>query len=219
MSRILAIIVCIGLAGCVAPPILTYASVALDGASFLTTGKSVGDHALSAAVDENCAMLRVVTEGNVEAVCREYASEEERKAAVAETVIAAFKSMMVEIDPGKIPRTIEPAPMLPVAAVTGTGEGSTLKSAVENRPAIYLMIGNFPSQDGAEKLAARVSGLSTVVTPARVGDALYFRVVAGPIGPGETDAAQSRLAAVGIGASWAANLCTRDLGAPPCDNE
>ncbi len=77
MSRVLAIIVCIGLAGCVAPPVLTYATVALDGASFLTTGKSVGDHALSAAVNENCAVLRVVTEGNVEAVCREYASEEE----------------------------------------------------------------------------------------------------------------------------------------------
>ncbi|MCH7942088.1 MAG: hypothetical protein IIB67_02520, partial [Proteobacteria bacterium] len=46
----------------------------------------------------------------------------------------------------------------------------------------------------------------------------YFRVVAGPIAAGETAAAQSRLAAVGINNSWAANLCRRNLGAPPCDN-
>ncbi len=153
MGKILAIIVTIGLAGCAAPPIITYASVALDGASFLTTGKSVGDHALSAAVDEDCAVLRVVTEQDVEAVCREYASEEEREAAMAPTVVAAFKTLMVEINPPKVPRAIEPAPIL---AVAGMGEGSALKSAVENRPAVYLMIGNFPSQDGAEKLAARV---------------------------------------------------------------
>lgn len=218
MIKILAIIACLGLAGCVAPPILTYASVALDGMSFLATGKSVGDHALSAAVDEDCAVLRVVTEQDVEAVCREYASEEEREAAMAPTVVAAFKSLMVEIEPGKVPRTVEPAPLLAVAAMTGVDEESTVISAAENRTAVYLMIGNFPSPDGAEKLAARVNGLSTVVAPAMAGDALYFRVVAGPIGPGETDAAQSRLAAMGIGNSWAANLCTRDLGAPPCDN-
>lgn len=218
MSRILAIIATIGLAGCVAPPILTYTSVALDGASFLATGKSVGDHALSAAVDEDCAVLRVVTEQDVEAVCRDYASAKEREAAMAPTVVAAFKSLMVEIEPGKVPQAIEPAPLLAVAAMTGTGEASTVFSAVENRPAVYLMIGNFPSQDGAEKLAARVNGLSTIVAPAMAGDALYFRVVAGPLVPGETDAARSRLTAMGIGNSWAANLCTRDLGTPPCDN-
>ena len=187
-------------------------------ASFFATGKSVGDHALSAAVDEDCAVLRVVTEQDVEAVCREYASEEEREAAMAPTVVDAFKTLMVEINPPKVPQAFEPVPILAVAAMSGMGEGSTILSAVENRPAVYLMIGNFPSQDGADKLAARVKGLSTIVAPAMAGDALYFRVVAGPIVPGETDAAQSRLATMGIGNSWAATLCIRDLGAPPCDN-
>ena len=50
------------------------------------------------------------------------------------------------------------------------------------------------------------------------GDTRYFRVVAGPIAPGETGAARSRLAAAGIDNSWAASLCMRDLGAPPCEN-
>ena len=92
MGKILAIFACLGLAGCIAPPILTYASMALDGASLLTTGKTIGDHALSAAVDEDCALLRVVTEQDVEAVCRDYANEDERKAAVAPTRVTAFMS-------------------------------------------------------------------------------------------------------------------------------
>ena len=220
MWKVLGVFGCLGLAGCVAPPIITYASVALDGVSFVATGKSVGDHALSAAVDEDCALLRAVTERDVRAVCREYASEEERQAAMAPTVVATFKTLFVAIDPAKVPPQApgDPAPLLPVAFMDGTGEDGARSENLENRRAIYLMIGNFSSVDGAEKLAARVAGMSAVVAPAMAGDALYFRVVAGPIAPGETGAAQSRLAAAGIENSWVASLCTRDLGAPPCDN-
>lgn len=226
MGKVLTIIACLGLAGCVAPPIITYASMALDGASFLSTGKSVGDHALSAAVDEDCAVLRAVTEQNMEAVCREYASEEERKAAVAPAVVTAFKTMFTEIEPEKVPPLIdvEPAPVLPVAYLTGgIGLGETPPETpwetIENSRAIYLMIGNFETIDGAEKLAARVTGIAAVVAPAMAGDALYFRVVAGPIAAGQTGAVQARLTTIGIGNSWAANLCTRDLGAPPCNGD
>lgn len=235
MRNILTIFACLGLAGCVAPPMLTYVSMALDGASFFTTGKSVGDHAISAAVDEDCAMLRVVTEQDVEAVCREYASQEEREAAVAPTVVTAFKTLFTTIEPGKVPPPVDagPAPILPVAYLTGIGIGDAPRGigdalrgigdappeTIENRRAIYLLFGNFDSIDGAEKMAARVTGVSTVVAPAMAGDALYFRVVAGPIAAGETDAAQSRLTTIGIDNSWAASLCTRDLGAPPCDND
>ena len=207
MWKILGVFGCLGLAGCVAPPIITYASAALDGVSFVATGKSVGDHALSAMVDEDCALLRAVTERDVKAVCREYASEDERKAAMAPTVMASFKTLFVTIEPEKVPprASADPAPLVPVAPVAGTGEAGAPLETRETRRAIYLMIGNFSSIDGAEKLAARVSGISAVV-------------VAGPIAPGETRAAQSRLAAAGINYSWAASLCIRDLGAPPCDN-
>ncbi len=222
MGKVLTIIACLGLAGCVAPPIITYASMALDGASFLSTGKSVGDHALSAAVDEDCAILRAVTEQNVEAVCREYANEEERQAAVAPAVVTAFKTMFTEIEPPKVPPPLDagPAPVLPVTYLTGgIGLDEAPQEMIENSRAIYLMIGNFETIDGAEKMAARVTGIAAVVAPAMAGDALYFRVVAGPIAAGETGAVQARLTTIGIDNSWAANLCTRDLGAPPCNGD
>ncbi len=220
MGKFLTVFACLGLVGCVAPPIFTYASMALDGASFVATGKSVGDHALSAVVDKDCALLRVVTEQDVGAVCRNYTSEEERDAAVAPAVVSAFKTMFTKIEPRKVPpRTdVGPVPILPVALTGGTGMSGARDENIENRRGIYLMIGNFPSIEGAEKLAARVTGISTVIAPAMAGDVRYFRVVAGPIAPGETNAAQSRLTAVGIDHSWAARLCASDLGAPPCDN-
>ena len=76
MGKIFAVFACLSLTGCIAPPIVSYVSMALDGASFITTGKSVGDHALSVAINEDCALLRVITEQDVAAVCREYPTED-----------------------------------------------------------------------------------------------------------------------------------------------
>ena len=61
----------IGLAGCVAPPVFTIATLAFDGFSYVVTGKGVGDHALSMAMRQDCAMFRVLTEGSLTSVCLE----------------------------------------------------------------------------------------------------------------------------------------------------
>ncbi len=55
------------LAGCVLPPALSIASLALDAGSFAATGKSATDHVLSGIVGEDCRMLGVL-EGEI---CRE----------------------------------------------------------------------------------------------------------------------------------------------------
>jgi hypothetical protein len=58
-----------GAAGCapILPPAVMIASQAIDGISYITTGKSGTDHILSAALEEDCALHRVVTGG---AVCQ-----------------------------------------------------------------------------------------------------------------------------------------------------
>lgn len=220
MLRVFTVTACLGLAGCVAPPIVTYVSLALDGMSFATTGKSVGDHALSAVVGKDCALLRVISEGDIKAVCLKYATDEEREIAVAPSAASTFRDANVEIAPEKIPPNPDEytVPILLVAARGDVVESLGGNKFTENRQAIYLMIGNFPSIEGAEKLAARVTGMPAVVAPATAGDARYFRVVAGPIAPDKTKFAQSRLQSIGIGNSWLANLCTGSLGAPPCEN-
>lgn len=48
------------LGACGLPPALSVASWALDGVSYIVTGKSVTDHAISEVAQQDCALLRVV---------------------------------------------------------------------------------------------------------------------------------------------------------------
>ncbi len=48
------------LGGCALPAAVVLASYAADGVSYLTTGKSVTDHGLSAATGHDCALLRPI---------------------------------------------------------------------------------------------------------------------------------------------------------------
>ncbi|MFQ5783268.1 MAG: SPOR domain-containing protein [Alphaproteobacteria bacterium] len=58
------------LGGCILPPAVTVASLALDSLSYLGTGKGLGDNALSLATQRDCALERAFTERNLNAVCR-----------------------------------------------------------------------------------------------------------------------------------------------------
>ena len=53
------------LAGCALPPAVSVASLVLDGVSYITTGKSPTDHAISAFANEDCALLRVVEDKEI----------------------------------------------------------------------------------------------------------------------------------------------------------
>ena len=54
--------VAMSLSGCLValPPAVQVASLALDGVSYITTGKSVTDHAISTVTAQDCAMMRLV---------------------------------------------------------------------------------------------------------------------------------------------------------------
>lgn len=52
----------LSLSGCIVavPPAIQLASLALDGVSYITTGKSVTDHAISTVTAQDCAMTRAL---------------------------------------------------------------------------------------------------------------------------------------------------------------
>lgn len=66
MQRFAALLVPVFVTGCALPPAYTIASFAADGISYLATGKSTTDHALSIVAQEDCAMLRALRE---KAIC------------------------------------------------------------------------------------------------------------------------------------------------------
>ena len=53
------------LGGCGLPPALTAASWALDGVSYLVSGKSVTDHAISEVASQDCALFRIVQDREI----------------------------------------------------------------------------------------------------------------------------------------------------------
>jgi hypothetical protein len=67
------------LTGCVLPPALTIVSIAADGLSLISSGKSVSDHALSAVIDRDCAVYRFAKGAEI---CRETVSDRRRRTIV-----------------------------------------------------------------------------------------------------------------------------------------
>jgi len=68
MRTVLAVIVPLVLTGCGTPPAITAISYVLDGMSLISTGKTVSDHALSMAMEQDCKVWRVVED---KPVCRD----------------------------------------------------------------------------------------------------------------------------------------------------
>ena len=67
-KKILILACALLLGGCAVPVPLQIASWAVDGLLFITTEKTMSDHGISLALQRDCAMLRVVTEGDL---CRD----------------------------------------------------------------------------------------------------------------------------------------------------
>jgi hypothetical protein len=68
------------LSGCAMPAAFTVASLALDTGSYAMSGKTLSDHGLSLAMEEDCSMMRVLDEGNE--IC-----QEEQDYEVADTIL------------------------------------------------------------------------------------------------------------------------------------
>ncbi len=68
MRRIAILLAPFLLASCALPPAVTWASLAADGVSYIATGKSTIDHAVSAIAHEDCALHRGLKD---EAICNQ----------------------------------------------------------------------------------------------------------------------------------------------------
>jgi hypothetical protein len=71
------------LSGCGLPPAIVAFSYAKDGLSFASSGKSMTDHALSAAVEEDCALFRAIQGRDI---CTEVAPEDGGGTVLAEAL-------------------------------------------------------------------------------------------------------------------------------------
>ena len=60
MKKFVPFCLLLALGGCAAPAALTIAALAVDGLSWMTTGKGTGDHVLSASTNKDCRVTRAL---------------------------------------------------------------------------------------------------------------------------------------------------------------
>jgi hypothetical protein len=94
--------------GCAIPPAVSIASLVADGASYVSSGKSVTDHGISALFGEDCALLRIF-DGKI---CRE-TPEYETTVAVLQPQTPATTDILARVD--RVPLG-GPAPVAPVTS-------------------------------------------------------------------------------------------------------
>ncbi|MDA0991961.1 MAG: hypothetical protein O3A51_14570 [Verrucomicrobia bacterium] len=64
--RVLAIVPIVAvLGGCAMPPSIQILSLAVNGFSYAASGKSAADHGISAAVQKDCSLIRIIRNANV----------------------------------------------------------------------------------------------------------------------------------------------------------
>lgn len=185
-----------GLAGCAGTTAVGLAQMAVNGASYMATGKSVEDHAISEVADADCRLGRLLTN---DPICRE------------------------PVPPGGVPTLADAAPEPARSAVGGLytdtlGISGPAPRAAAANPAWtgrYFVIASFDNAAAAAGVARRFHRLPVRVTMVRDGPAVFHRIVAGPVDTDEA-AFRARLAAAGITDSWAVTLCRATLRPPPC---
>jgi hypothetical protein len=94
--------------GCAVPAAVTVASIAADGASLAATGKTVGDHALSAISGKDCSTVDLVENG---VLCHAYPEE-------------AVARVVDEPPPFALPPSPSPLPVVDNSAATFLALGS-----------------------------------------------------------------------------------------------
>lgn len=145
------------ISGCAVPSALTLAGYAVESASYMKTGKTVSDHAVSAIAGGDCQLLHGVTKGQV---CK----DEKR-----------FTKSAGKVSDGrqKKPEKRSIGPVLPQAAIHHS------KTAADKW---VVVVGVFPDLLIARKSAAAVAPEKTMIVTAVVDGDVVYKVTSLPFG-------------------------------------
>lgn len=185
----------LGLGGCAGGPMaMTAASFAVDGFLYVGTSKSSTDHMLSAMLQQDCATLRVLTEGFV---CKPVIVPAARTAANASE---PAPEPVPEPPPPPPPAPPPPMPRPMTAEVEIAAIPSPVPSPAE--PRFLVVAGSFAKRGQAEAWRDRLGQPEADIVTADVQGRRIHRVI---LPPEDRPAALRRLAAIraaGVGDAW-----------------
>jgi hypothetical protein len=228
------------LSGCAT---LNIVSFGLSGISFITTGKSLSDHALSAVTDQDCAIHRFIFN---ESMCRQNNDIVETNGAAILAKNAAKEETQVPIQSLSVIETVIPeitrikvnnAESTLVAKNNVVSDNESEKQFGEgtqsffetkaNTVAQYKVIGSFNNKSYAitranlyQEMGAMViaNGKTDSERQIKVHDTKY-RVVLGPYLTNTQSPEIGQIAKTEKSPDWMLSLCTITLSPPPCLNE
>lgn len=192
--------------GCALPPAVTVASFAADGISYVMSGRTVSDHALSYAAQEDCVVFRAV---KGESICH----SEQTEMALANTTTAT---------------TQQPDGAEPIVGISVAQGGTAPVIATEKTPAVpatpdvwaswayhgdagktstFLALGSYRFRTNALGVATQYAAHSPHIVTAYLDGERFYRVIVGPYSKAEAFAA-AKTALIRDGASpWLVRLC------------
>lgn len=183
MRVILAIGVICALGGCTVvaiPPAVTIASYAVDGVSYIATGKSVTDHAISEVAGEDCVLIRAAV---LENPCRPYVKPDSQLAVELET---SYGGEEVSTELAEADLAADPAARRAGAQLaqrrTGEAQLASTARARSTTPARYVVVGSFRERANAERARRAHAAEGATIVPASVRGRPYYRVVTPTVG-------------------------------------
>lgn len=204
------------LTGCGLPPVVTAISFAADGVSYASSGRSVTDHAVSVAADQDCALLRVV---DGKPICRKFRKGEETEMVLAAREWAAGSEVIGANDyegagfvgdsaAGKVPggtRVAIAKTNLKPATVSSPRPAGLALQRRKGR-AVDLVTGSYRRLEYAQVKADRLAHLDPMVVRVALPSGTYYRVVLRAHGTQDRRNQGARLRAEGV-KYWTAPAC------------
>lgn len=229
------------LPGCATLDIVAFG---VSGISFITTGKSLSDHAISAMTNQDCAMHRLIFD---ETMCRDNGGlvETNGKGMLAKT--STKKATLLSISPEKLMEADAAAIMAPSTNImeltTSVEKENALSSFGKNKQFIksqrglhevqwdtvtqYKVIGSFNNKLNAtafanlhQEIGAMViaNGKTHTEKLAKIHGAKY-RVVLAPYLTNPQSIEAEKITKTEKRSYWMLSLCIKSLRPPPCINE
>jgi len=199
------------LSGCAT---LKLVSLGISGISYLTTGKSLSDHAISVMTEQDCALHRVVLD---EMVCRK---TNKRAHHTSDTQIAKVT----------IPNTSK------ILSSDNLNNNPSLSSQItahnkqelhtidqyhpsKNTLEYYKVIGSFNNKSYANTRANLYKNLNAKVILNSDHHAIKYRVIFGPVAKDTEISRVNKITDTEKQPDWLIGLCSNNLLPPPCNNE
>jgi len=145
--------------GCAVPSALTLAGYAVESASYMKTGKTVSDHAVSAVARRDCQLLHGVTKGQV---CK------------TEKHVKKRSAKATTLRPEKATKPSKKAL-------------SRRQQAVVSIDRWVVVVGTFPDLLIAKKSAAAVAPQKTLIVTAVVDGNVVYKVTSLPFGMADAE--------------------------------